>query len=185
MTGQTEPEVWKDIPGYEGKYQASTLGRIRSLDRIIRNGWGTHSQIKGKVLRPERSNWGYLRVAISQDGRTVRKSVHRLVALAFHKNPDALPEVNHINGNKADNRLENLEWTTTSGNQLHLRYKLQRAKGWPDKSVICLDSGKLYRSVSEAAKDTGCKTTSICRCCKGKQAQTKGFRWAYVEEGLA
>lgn len=103
-------EVWKDIRGYEGIYQISNLGRIKSLHRDCRN---------GRILNPAKNNSGYLRVALSNNGKIRYDSIHRLVAEAFISNPKKLPEVNHIDGNKLNNSVENLEWVTKGENQIH------------------------------------------------------------------
>jgi hypothetical protein len=112
-------EIWKDIPGYEGVYQASCLGRVRSLDKIMMLCSGPYIH-KGRVLKPRPGTTSpYLLVSLSRDG--VRKMVllHRIIALVFVENIDSKPEVNHINGNKFDNRPENLEWVTSSENKIH------------------------------------------------------------------
>jgi hypothetical protein len=178
-------EVWRDIPGYECRYQASNLGRVRSVDRQVANRWGTTNRIKGRVIPPHLSNWGYLRVTLCAAGKCVKHSVHRLVASTFLENPAGLPEVNHRNGDKTDNRPENLEWTTPSANQLHSRYELKNVLGNPDRAVVCLTTGERYRSTAEAARATGCYTTAIVKCCRNKWKHTHGLRWAYAEEGSA
>lgn len=114
-------EIWKDIRDYEGIYKISNLGNIKSLPR---------EHVKGKLLNPARNNRGYLRVALSVKGRVRYDSVHRLVAETFIPNPKNLPEVNHIDGNKLNNKVENLEWTTKSQNQIHA-YKTGLRKTTP------------------------------------------------------
>ncbi len=103
-------EIWKDIYGYEGAYKVSNLGRIQSLLR---------KNTKGKILNPAKNNRGYLRLGLCFKGKIRYDSVHRLVAEAFIPNPKNLPEVNHIDGNKLNNRVENLEWVTKGENQIH------------------------------------------------------------------
>lgn len=111
-------ETWKDIPGYPG-YQASDHGRIRSVDKteVIGSRWGRPvSRLrKGRVHRPGRVPRGYLTVSVNNE--TVL--VHRLVLAAFRGSPSPGQEANHLNGHRADNRPDNLEWTTRSGNELH------------------------------------------------------------------
>jgi len=105
-------EEWKDVVGYVGLYQASSLGRVKSLKPGRRR--------YGCILRPARNNRGYLTVALYQDGKQSRVYVHRLVAEAFlGSQPSPDHEVNHKNGDKVDNRVENLEWVTKSENHKH------------------------------------------------------------------
>lgn len=111
----TTAEEWRDIPGLEGRYQASSLGRIRSLPRSGKTCYGAQRQLPGRVLSCNPSGIGYVRVNID---RRVRFA-HRLVAAAFIDNPNNLPEVNHIDGNKGNCRPENLEWCTRRQNMAH------------------------------------------------------------------
>jgi hypothetical protein len=110
-------EVWKNIPGYEGQYQVSTLGNVRSLDRVITcegKVKGKYTSLrKGKLLRPGRSISGHLTTAL---GRNNSRCVHELVLLAFVGPAPVKHECRHLNGNPADNRLENLKWGTRSEN---------------------------------------------------------------------
>src|SRR5690625_1691915 len=105
MNYTTEEEVWKDIPEYTGLYQASNLGRVRSLDRVVTNTLGVERRIKGQVLAQEEMHDGYKRVPLSQNGKVRKRPVHRLVAKAFIPNPKRLPIVNHKNEIKDDNRV--------------------------------------------------------------------------------
>ena len=104
-------EIWKDIRGYEGLYQVSNLGRVRSLDRIKR---GAH--YKGKILVLSKDKDGYLIVGLHDSKRSNTYRVHRLVAISFIPNPNDLPEVNHIDENKENNNVNNLEWCSTKYN---------------------------------------------------------------------
>lgn len=110
-------EVWKDIPDYEGYYQASNLGNIRSLDREVLNN-GTYYTVKGKILsQSTHYKNGYKSVMFTVDSKQKRLLVHRLVMFAFNGNNNL--DVNHRNGDKSDNRLSNLEWCTKSENTNH------------------------------------------------------------------
>jgi hypothetical protein len=111
-----EEERWVDIAGYEGVYQVSTQGRVRSLDRTAK---GRNGVIKGKIKHQGISNSGYCTTGLYLNGKLRTVLVHRLVANAFVKNPNNLPEVNHLNEDKTDNTYTNLEWSTRSGNALH------------------------------------------------------------------
>lgn len=111
-------EIWKDIPGYEGLYQVSNLGRIKSLERDFKDKLGRRWYRKESILKSNNLG-GYLSVSLRKDGKTRYKSIHRLVALVFIPNPNMKLEVNHKNGLKDDNRLENLEWCDRSYNLKH------------------------------------------------------------------
>lgn len=105
-------EVWKEINDYEGLYEVSSLGRVRSLDRYVSYTNGQIHLHKGKVLRPGVCN-GYLQVVLCKNGEVKHPLVHRLVAEAFIPNPDNLPQVNHKDENPSNNTIDNLEWCTS------------------------------------------------------------------------
>lgn len=167
MTSWPEAEIWKDIPGYEGRYQVSDLGALRSKER--------------GALRPFINQHGYAIATLSKEGQRIRTGVHRLVASAFIPNPEGKAQINHINGNKQDNRPENLEWATCSENNLHRRRVLNGGGGRPKKPVVCIDTGAVYDSITEAAKATGAPLEKILECCKGRRKKTHGLRWRYKE----
>ena len=105
-------EIWRSVIGYEGLYEVSNTGLIRSLDRFV----GNRNRIKGKILSINIKKNGYCSVALFKYGKMKRYLVHRLVAQAFLPNPDNLPMVNHKNEDKSDNRVDNLEWCTAKYN---------------------------------------------------------------------
>lgn len=113
-------ETWKDIPEFRGSYQVSNMGRVRSLDRLVTYNNGRIQKHKGRVLKPGISNSGYEQVVLYNDNGHNKKTVHRLVLEAFkpHVNMSDL-EVNHIDGDKLNNHLTNLEWVTRRDNMLH------------------------------------------------------------------
>lgn len=183
-------EIWKDIPGYESIYQVSNLGNVKSLKS------GNHHS-KTKILTPICADGKYLRVTLYRDKEHKYFPVHRLVATAFIPNPDCKPQVNHINGNKKDNRVENLEWCTQSYNNQHA-YKTglrNVSKPWLGKTgfqnnsskavhQIDLSSGNTiatYGSIAEASRETGCLPSKIGKCCKGIFSQTHGYGWKYAD----
>lgn len=125
-------EHWLEIPGFESFYEASSHGRIRSVDRVIHynpairdRGYGFecissfNQNASGKVLKQHLTKCGYLSVCLHKDGEKFTKNAHRLVASAFIPNPSFFPQVNHIDGNKQNNAVSNLEWCTASQNFIH------------------------------------------------------------------
>lgn len=163
----TSCEIWKDIPGYEGRYQISNLGRMRS--------------IRVRILKPYNSD-GYQIGTIREGDKQIRHGIHRFVAEAFLPNPEGKEQVNHINGNRADNRVENLEWATCQENNLHRCRVLNGGGGRPEKPVICTTTGEWFPSITAAADATGAPLTKILLCCQGKRKHTKGLAWCYAEE---
>ena len=161
-------EVWKDIPGYEGRYQVSNLGQIRGP--------------RGTLNKPFKNHGGYLVATLYNGQKQIRTGAHRLVAMAFIPNPENKPQINHRNGIRTDNRPENLEWVTCSENNLHRRRVLRGGGGREKRPVRCLDTGTVYPSITEAAEATGAWLEKILLCCQGKRNRTHGLRWAYEEE---
>lgn len=111
-------EIFKDIKGYEGLYAIGTLGHVKALSKQMFNHTGYWNKPE-KILNPAKDSKGYLRVAIWKNGKQHTYKVHRLVADAFIPNPENKPQVNHIDGNKQNNNVENLEWCTNQENQIH------------------------------------------------------------------
>ena len=109
-------EEWRPIEGYEGLYEVSNTGKVRSVDRYVKYSNGQIHLHKGKVLSPVKSNFGYLLVSLCCNGKYKSISVHRLVAQAFIENPDNLPEINHKNEDKTNNSVDNLEFCDRSYN---------------------------------------------------------------------
>lgn len=109
--------MWKDILGYEGLYQVSDSGEVRSLDRFCTG--SRFRWLKGKTLKQTKTTTGYNKVELCKDGKAVSKRVHRLVATAFIDNPDDLPCINHIDNNPSNNNVSNLEWCTQRENVIH------------------------------------------------------------------
>lgn len=156
-------EIWKDI--CEG-YQISNKGRVKSTKR---------KEEKIMKLKPDRL--GYVRVHLRINNEDVFESVHRLVAKAFIPAIDGKEEVNHINGVKTDNRVENLEWNTRTENLIH-SYKSNLRNN--AREVYCLELNRKFYSVRNAAKELNLKHEHIIKCCQGKQNTTGGYHWQYV-----
>ncbi len=114
-------EEWKDIPGYVGYYEVSSLGRVRSVPRVVAHADGRRQPVSGRVLKQNPDDWGYLLVSLNKNGKGVTSKVHRLVAIAFIPNPENKPEVNHKTGDKTANSVTDLEWSTGKENTDHAR----------------------------------------------------------------
>ena len=183
---ENKAEIWRVHPEYTG-IEVSTFGRVRTLDMLISRGNGTRS-LKGRILKPASDKGGYLRVSIPVDGKRVTKSVHRLVAQAFIQNPNNLPQVNHKNCVRDDNRVINLEFCTRSYNQKYReKYGISQteAQGHPVFAVnlTTLKVSK-YRSQSEASRELGVSISNINNVVKGKQKKTHGY-WFVNDDGNA
>ena len=172
-------EIWKDIARYEGLYQASSKGRIRSLSHYARNNPnGGQRLITGRILTPYKIPSGYLIVKLSKGEKREKISVHRLVALAFIDNRYNLPEVNHIDGDKTNNNIENLEWVTHKENQNHMYDSRLNKKAKP---VECIEDGTTYRSIMEATRIKHIsKRTIRMACISGKPC--KGTHWRFCDD---
>lgn len=171
-------EVWKPISEYEGCYEVSNLGRVRGLDRVVERSTSPRF-VAGVVLSQETMPNGYKSVSLKRCGKQRRFYVHRLVASAFLPNPSNLAEVNHIDEDKANNYVENLEWCDRSHNIKHAGGSKRRVRKRM-KPVIQQKDGKticVYESVNAAARALGVSPTSISRCCRRikNQHNVKGF----------
>lgn len=174
-------EIWKDIAGYEGKYQVSNLGRIRSLDRIVYN-QGRHYFQNGKILKAGSQKSGYLFVTLYKAGKRKEYLVHRLVAQAFIPNPNGLSQVNHKDEDVTNNKVENLEWCTAKYNCNYGTRNEKIAKKAGKKVIqLTLDwqAVHVWSSAHECAR-AGFNFGSVCACCRGERNMHKGYRWKYV-----
>ena len=181
-------EIWEDIPNYEGLYQASNLGRIRSVDRykevIIKNQYGEYKRtkfFKSHILK-QQTYMGYKCVQLHINGKYKWEKAHRLVAMAFVPNPENKPQVNHIDGNKSNNNVLNLEWCNQSYNTKHA-YKNNLIKHYKIKiNQYDLEGNyiKTWESAKEIEKKLKIKNSQICRCCKNENSTAGGYHWKYV-----
>lgn len=183
-------ETWRDIVGYEGLYQVSDFGRVKSLGRTVnRNHKNPKLFIKGRILKPGQDKKGYLRVVLSKEGEKKGMQVHRLVAKAFILNPLKLPFVNHKDENPQNNKVCNLEWCTNKYNQNYGTLPTRRKNNLNHSEVpviMCDCKGaelKIFASVTKAAKEVrGLDAISaISKCCRNKRNTAYGFMWKYKD----
>ena len=175
-------EIWRDIPGYEGMYQASSMGNIRSVDRVILVGTRKHKR-HGKVLVPRMAG-KYLQVNLSCNGKRKMLLVHRLVALTFIPNPHGLPEVNHKDENPLNNSVFNIEWCDKRYN-LNYGNRIGKIKRCLYKPIVQLtqtnDVVKVWQSAIEVNEKNNWSRASISMCCRGKRKTAYGYKWEYYD----
>ena len=198
-------EEWRDIKGYEGLYQISSEGRVKSKQRITRN----NQTIKEKIRKPKIDKDGYCCVSLWIDGISKEYFIHRLVAQAFIPNPYNKPCIDHINTNKTDNRAENLKWCTHKENAnnpisrekyLRNRYKvegthrisvyrptkesIEKMAEKHKKPVAMYKNGILIKKFNSAAdaerEDNNLKFMSISAACNGRLKTYRGYEWKFI-----
>lgn len=189
----SDQEIWLPISGFESKYSVSSFGRVKSIERIAFNGAVNHI-LKGRILKPHPKNNGYLTVSLCANGRAKSYHVHRLVASAFLTNPENKPQVNHIDGNTSNNRIDNLGWVTSSENHVHSYINLNRPGAntgrfgklnGKSKRVKMIRNGvviKIFDAVMEAARELNVREGSIRSAIYGKSHQCKGHKWEYATD---
>lgn len=190
-----DTEVWKPVVGYEGLYEASNFGKIKSLWN-----WNSSNSLR-KVLSPNNMKIKYKQVYLSKRWKGNTNLVHRIVAKAFIPNPEDKPQVNHINWIKTDNRVENLEWCTRSENSLHAYRQLWKIF-WFRKSKFCHNRWKIlwlsnsskmvaqmdinwyilnkFSCWKEASIITKINRWNISACCLGRRNYAGGFKWGFI-----
>lgn len=170
-------EIWKHIKGFEGLYEVSNLGRVKSLERF---------HAKERILKPMLTVWGYARVQLYKNRSSKKFTIHRLVAEAFIPNLEQKPHINHIDENRLNNTVENLAWCTAKENNnhgTHIQKLVQANKNHPAKSktVACYAKNgffvRTYPSIREAERQTGIFNQSIVQCCQGKRKTAGGYVW--------
>lgn len=177
-------EVWRDIEGFAGLYQISSIGRVKSLTREVIRKDGKGYSLKGRILKKSHDQAGYIKYVLSKNGKTKTIAAHRLVAQAFISNPENKPQVNHINEIKDDNRIENLEWVTSKENVNH-GTGIERGADQSRKRIMAThikNGTKLYyKSIVSATKD-GFNRRLISRVITDGEGQHFGYRWEQISD---
>lgn len=187
-----EEEIWKDIPGYEGIYEVSNQGRVRSLDRIDFGG----RRLKGRMLSICTVR-GYQKVGLNYARKNKQCSVHRLVAMAFIPNPNNHPVINHKDENPSNNNVNNLEWCTIKYNNAYgtrmERFSVSQSRALKGRTnmaycskpvhQLSLSGEKLntFPSLSEAARHLNARESHISQACNGKRPNAYGYNWKFAE----
>lgn len=188
-------EIWKDIEGYEGEYQVSNFGRVKSLPRWIEFSDGRVRFYQEKIIKDKKAGTGYRQVSLYRNCFCEYFSVHRLVAEAFIPNPNSLRDVNHIDGNKTNNLETNLEWCSRSENIKHaydtglriahvgdaIKNKSKAVLQFKEDGTFVAE----YPSATEAAKRNMCKQSNISYYCRGNNKHKKmymGYIWKYKSD---
>lgn len=178
-------EIWKPIKGFEGYYEVSSLGRVRSLNRVVPVGRNERI-VRGRVLKYLFDGNKYPQVSLKMLGRCYKRHVHRLVAETFIPNPSNLSDVNHKDMNKSNNNVDNLEWVSHA-----LNMKMACASGKISrkslmKPVDAFRNGKYigsYHSMTAASRATGCSVSNISKITLKQQNQCKGFTFSLSRKG--
>lgn len=172
-------EEWRDVVGYEGLYQVSDQGRVKSLERTDSLG----RTVKERILKPGMDRGGYLLVVLCAGGKPKTLNVHRLVCEAFHENPENKPCVNHIDENKTNNAASNLEWSTYEENNNHGTHNERVAKArskpvgqWTKDGELV----KIWQSTHEVQRQTGFSRGNISQVANGNRKTAYGFIWKYA-----
>lgn len=184
----TKDEIWKPVRGYEGLYEVSNFGRVKSLKRVVNSHPVNCKRTLPEKIRTGRLNkkLGYMMISLSVGNVNKQNYIHRLVAEAFVPNPNNYPMVNHKDEDKANNSVDNLEWCTAKYNMAYSNV-FGQAKSKNSKPVCQYDyDGNLikeYPSSNEAGRALNVRPYCISFCCQGKIGSVRGFLWRYADEG--
>ena len=170
-------EIWKDIKGYEGLYQVSNEGRVKALSRVVKSRWGTPKPLKEKEIREIVDSLGYSRLSLSKDGNVKTHKIHRLVAEAFLVGEG---QINHIDGNKQNNHVSNLEFCTQRENNIHA----QETGLKPSKyyiPIVCNETGELFESQADLARSLGISGIMVSSYIRGNMKHLKGKTYKQLQ----
>lgn len=193
-------EIWKDVVGFEGLYKVSNFGNVKSVDRYVSGKLNSKRFQKGKIMTAQKNRKGYFAVILHKNGIAHHFLIHRLVAISFIENRTNKEQVNHIDMNKGNNSVDNLEWCTSLENIRH-SYANGGHSGFTEKQIESVRKNQLiaakkreipvmqldnkmnlintFGSINEASIVTKSCASKICSCCKGKRKTCNGFIWKY------
>ena len=167
-------EKWKDVDGYEN-YMISSFGRVLSKERMVKNKGGL--QYRPEIIKKvDVSIWGYERVYLHKDNKCERFSMHTLVANAFIENTFNKPQINHIDGNKRNNHVENLEWVTAKENKKHAFDTGLITRKYNDIVIVKGDEVLRFKNTTEISDFLKTRTSNVTRLCKGERKSLYGWR---------
>jgi hypothetical protein len=177
-------EIWRDIQGYEGFYQVSNMGNVKSVERLVKHFLYGERFACSQILKPAKNNRGYLCVSLWKDGKGVSKTVHRLVLNTFIPNINNKPEINHLDGNKENNVITNLEWSSISENRKHAynnKLKLPSNEKRVIQKNLIGNVINIFNSMCEAERITGIPKEEISKVCNRYRNRkiAKGFKWEF------
>lgn len=177
-------EIWRDIKGYEGLYQVSNLGRVKSLERVVIYKDGRRKVVKETIVKPRQTKHKYLQVCLYKNSKGLNHYIHRLVAEVFKPNPHNYPTVDHINRIRTDNRVDNLRWAPWILQAKNSSAKDVNAKrcSIPVKQyTLDMVFVAIYSSAREAERQTSIWHGNIIACCKHKIKSAGGYIWKYAD----
>ena len=182
-----QQEQWKDVVGFEGLYMVSNYARFKGLERVVRP-LGRSYVLGDRIVKSQVNKYGYVKVPLMKGDKKYNIQVHRLVAMSFIPNPENKPQVDHIDGNRSNNRVDNLRWCTLVENVNFPLSKRSHAEAIERQRIavvqLDMDGNFIAEHVSgnQACRDLGLYTGTVSLCINGKRKSTDGFRFMRKED---
>jgi len=170
---------WNQIPGYEGYYEINRSGKVRSIDRIVKDKRVGEKAISGKEILVCKDAYGYNKCQLWKNKKAYNVGIHRLLGIVFIENPQGKSQINHKNGVRDDNRISNLEWVTASENIKH-GYRCNNRQSAVKKRIVCVTNGIMYNSLTEASNSLGVSVSNISSVCRGLREVTNNLKFSYI-----